>query len=545
MNQRFLFLPFFVMSLCSSQNSEAGLSEKPPNVLIILADDLGYSDTGCYGGEIQTPALDGLAQNGIRFTQCYNTARCWPSRAVLMTGYYAQQVRRDAHFSHQRRSGQGTRPAWAPLLPRVLKQKQYRSYHSGKWHLDGTPLQNGFDHALTIEDHNRFFNPREMTRDDQPVRSESYGGDTTKKPEDSGAADTNRYATIQIAEHAIECLKQHADRYSDQPFFQYVAFTSPHFPLHALPDDIELYRKRFTEGWDVLRKQRGHRQREFGLVSIEPSPMERLLGPPYHVPKDLDRLGSGEVFNAPEWIHLTDQQREFQATKMAIHAAMVDRMDREIGRILEQIRSAGMLDDTLIMFASDNGASAEIMVRGDGHQPDAPAGSAETYLCLGPGFSSLANTPFRRHKTWVHEGGISTPLIVHWPNRIKARNQLRHVPVHLMDVFPTVLAAAGLEVPQSWDGTTGPERAGKNLISVFEDDQPQLHPELWWCHDNHRAIRTGDWKLVAISGQPWELYDLAKDRGETVNLADQQRDRVVAMEAQWNRLAEQFRRDSE
>ena len=498
-----------------------------PNVLIILADDMGYSDAGCYGGEIRTPQLDQLAENGLRFTQFYNTARCWPSRAVLMTGFYAQQVHRDAHFSDSRGKGQGTRPAWAPLLPLMLRQSGYRSYHSGKWHIDGTPLQNGFDRALTIEDHNRFFNPQQTTLDDQPQPPV-----TTSR---------NTYATIQTADFAIRCLKEHADQHASQPFLQYVAFTSPHFPLHALPDDIARYRDTYLSGWDHLRTERGKRIQTLGLVNNAPAPFERDLGPPYHVPKDLDKLGSGEVFLPLPWQDLTDDQRRFQATKMAIHAAMVDRMDQEIGKILQQLRTMGQFENTLILFASDNGASAEIMVRGDGHDPQSAPGSAESFLCLGPGFSSVANTPFRRHKTWVHEGGISTPLIVHWPQGFSARGELRRMPAHLIDVVPTILAAAGQPLPEEWAGERVPAHPGRNLLPVLQSDSSESPRELWWCHDNHRAIRSGDWKLVAAAGHPWELYDLANDRGETRNLAAEQPQRAADLETRWNALSESFR----
>jgi arylsulfatase A-like enzyme len=525
-----------VSSLCLSVTflnliSAIAAEAKPPNLLIILTDDMGYSDPGCYGGEIATPNLDQLAKDGLRFTQFYNTARCWPSRAVLMTGYYAQQIRRDAHFEDNRSKGQGTRPAWAPLLPALLKPAGYRAYHSGKWHLDGTPLQNGFDHALTIEDHNRYFYPQQVTQDDQPVPPVSR--------------DQGTYATIQIADHAVRCLKDHSSQQSSKPFLQYVAFTAPHFPLHALAEDISRYQDRYLDGWDQLRRERGETLRAFGIVNVDPSPIERELGPPYRFPNLPDILGPGEVYLPLPWTSLTTEQCRFQATKMAIHAAMVDRMDQEIGRILQQLRDMHEFENTLILVASDNGASAEIMVRGDGHAPTSAPGSADSYLCLGPGFSSVANTPFRRHKTWVHEGGISTPLIVHWPAGISARGELRHAPSHLIDVVPTVLAAAGQTFPAESNGKGIPVRPGRSLLPVFQADEPHSIRNLWWCHDNHRAIRVGDWKLVAASGDPWELYDLSKDRGETQNLATTAPERVSELEQHWRKLAEEFRKSAE
>jgi arylsulfatase A-like enzyme len=499
-----------------------------PNILIVLADDLGFSDLGCYGGEIATPNLDALARDGLRFTQCYNTARCWPSRAALLTGFYPQQVRRDAHYDSERRGGQGRRPAWAPLLPDLLRPLGYRSYHSGKWHVDGKPLENGFDRAYTLDDHDRFFYPRRHTQDDQPLPA--------LNPEQD-----DYYATTRIAEHAIACLREHAEKYNDQPFFQYLAFTSPHFPLHARQADIDRYRQRYQRGWNELQSERGRKLKELGIVHHDPPAMEQALGPPYHFPKDLDKLGPGETFRPLPWSELTPEQQEFQATKMAIHAAMVDRMDREIGRVLAQVREMGAFENTLILFASDNGASAEIMVRGDGHDPQAPPGSGATFLCLGPGFSSAANTPFRRHKTWVHEGGISTPLIVHWPAGLSVRGELRHDPAHVIDIVPTVLEAAGSRHPVEWQGTSVPTPPGKSLVAAWRQDGALQHEALWWCHDNHRAVRVGDWKLVAAQGDAWELYDLRRDRGESHNLAAEHPNMVRELEARWTQLADEFR----
>ncbi|HZW31583.1 MAG TPA: sulfatase-like hydrolase/transferase, partial [Isosphaeraceae bacterium] len=399
-----------------------------PNIVMILADDLGYSDLGCYGGEIRTPHLDGLAAGGLRFTQFYNTARCWPSRAAVLTGYYAQQVRRDV-VPGVPSGGKGTRPKWAKLLPEMLRPLGYRSYHAGKWHVDGMPLANGFDRSYHLEDLGRYFHPRVLFEDDRKL-----------PPVEPGAG---YYTTIAIADHAITYLKEHAVRHGEQPFFLYLAFNAPHFPLQARPEDIAPYRGRYREGWEVVRAQRWKRIQELGLVSGPLSAVERQVGPPYPFPDALKVLGPGEVNRPIPWSDLTEFQRGFQATKMAIHAAMVDRMDQEIGRVLAQLRAMGAFEDTLIVFLSDNGASAEIMVRDDGHDPAAPAGSAASHLCLGPGWSTVANTPFRRHKTWVHEGGIATPLIVHWPRGLTARGELRHNPGHVIDLVPTLRDVAG------------------------------------------------------------------------------------------------------
>jgi arylsulfatase len=252
------------------------------------------------------------------------------------------------------------------------------------------------------------------------------------------------------------------------------------------------------------------------------------------------KLGPGEVNRPLPWLELTEAQREFQAAKMSVHAAMVYRMDQEIGRVIAQLKQMGALENTLIVFASDNGASAEIMVRGDGHDPAAPPGSAKTFLCLGPGWSSAANTPLRRHKTWVHEGGINTPFIAHWPAGIAARGELRHNPGHLIDVVPTALELAGLKHPTTWKGQPVPTPPGRSLVPAFAKDNTVAHDALWWLHEENRAIRVGDWKLVAAKGDPWELYDLSRDRGESQNLADKYPDKARELEKLWTARFEEY-----
>ena len=503
-------------------------ARKKVNVVFILADDLGFSDLGCYGSEIQTPNLDGLAKNGLRFTQFYNTARCWPSRAALLTGYYAQQVRRDT-VPGLRSGGNGVRPRWARLLPDMLRPLGYRSYHSGKWHVDGKPLESGFDRSYDLADQNRFFSPQSHLEDDKPLPAVVPG--------------SGYYATTAIADHAIKCLKNHAENFADRPFFHYLCFTSPHFPLQAPEEDIARYRGKYLSGWEVMRETRWQNLKRLGLVNCPLSPLEREVGPPYAFPDAMQKLGPGEVNRPLPWIELSDEQREFQAMKMAIHAAMVDRMDREIGRVLEQLRVMNAFDDTLVCFASDNGASAEIMVRGDGHDPQAAPGSATTHLCLGPGFSSASNTPFRRHKTWVHEGGISTPLIVHWPNGVAARGELRHDPAHLIDVVPTVLELVGGKRFENWEGLPVPPAPGKSLVTAFAKDGSVSRESLWWLHEGNRALRIRNWKIVAAGAKSdWELYDLATDRAESKNLASAEPNRVREMAQVWTQQIDDFRK---
>ena len=496
----------------------AGAASAQPNILLIMADDLGFSDLGCYGGEIETPHLDALAAGGLRFTQFYNTARCWPTRGALLTGFYAQQIRRDQLPGLKR----GNRPHWAKLLPQRLPEN-YRSYHSGKWHIDGMPIANGFDRSYYLKDQGRFFYPRVHYEDDQTLPPVAPG--------------SGYYGTSAIADHAIRCLVDHAVEFKERPFFHYLAFTAPHFPLHALTADIERYQSAYQSGWDAIRTQRWTRIQQLGIVrDAKLSKVEREIGPPYHFPKALAILGEGEINRPVPWSQLSTKQKMFQATKMAVHAAMVHRMDRDIGRVINQIRSMGALDDTLIVFLSDNGASAEIMVRDDGHDPEAAAGSGRSYLCLGPGWSTVSNTPFRRHKTWVHQGGIATPFIAHWPKGIRTPGQLRRHPSHVIDVVPTILQLAGVRN----EFTDAPARPGRSLLSVFERDEPTRTNTLWWAHEGNRAVRTGPWKLVAAQGEPWELYHIERDPTETHDLAMQHLELVNQLEATWQRLAEDF-----
>lgn len=517
------------LSICATSQAAESDPEDVPNVLLIMADDLGFSDLGCYGSEIETPNLDGLAARGLRFTQFYNTARCWPTRAALLTGYYAQQVRRDT-LPGIPSGGRGQRPAWAKLLPQLLKPLGYRSYHSGKWHIDGMPLANGFDRSYYLKDQGRFFHPKVHWEDDVKL-----------PPIEPGSG---YYGTTAIADHAVKCLKEHADKHAKRPFFHYLAFTAPHFPLHALPEDIARYRDLYKRDWEQVRRERWMRLKSAGIVQAKLSDVERDLGPPYHFPEALKKLGLGEVNRPLPWQELTAEQQAFQAAKMAIHAAMVDRIDQEVGRVLDQLRAMDAFDNTLIFFLSDNGASAEIMVRTDGHDSTAAPGSAASYLCLGPGWSTTCNAPFRRHKTWVHEGGISTPLVVHWPKGFSAAGELRHAVGHVIDIVPTILEVAGAASKARPPESQTPSRPGRSLVGDFGTNTEAPREDVWWLHEGNRAIRKGDWKLVAANGEPWELYNLAEDRSETTNLAATHPSKVENLARLWQQRADEWIRDA-
>lgn len=534
-----LILALGLAGLASNLPAAAAASNPKPNLLIIVADDMGFSDIGCYGGEIQTPNLDRLANHGLRFTQFYNTSRCWASRASILTGYYPQAIRRDLLPEVDRgeygmfgpmSGANGVRPRWAQMLPAYLKPLGYRSYHSGKWHLDGDRLPAGFDRSYSLEDHNRFFHPQNHFEDDVKLPPVPRG--------------SNYYATRFIADHAIRCLREHAAQYPGQPFFQYLCFTAPHFPLQALPEDIALYTNRYQVGWDEIRKERWARMKKLGIVDCTLAPLEPGIVPRWNLTDaELHRqISSNEIGQAVSWDRLTPGQQAFQAAKMAIHAAMVHRMDIEIGRVLDQLRAMGALDNTLVFFLSDNGASSEQILRGDGHDPAAPMGSASSYLGLGSGWSSAANTPFRLHKSWTHEGGITTPLIVHWPAGIRARGELRHDPGHLIDLVPTVLEVAGAKPPDEVAGLPVPPLPGKSLAPAFATDGAVKRELLWFYHDGHRAVRVGDWKLVSRDGEPWELYNLRQDRSETRNLAATYPQKAIELELAWLKEADALRR---
>ena len=521
---RWLGLLGLLVTFVPAVGAEAGAEAapgRPPNVVILLADDLGFSDLGCYGGEIATPNLDRLAAGGLRFTDFYNTSRCWSSRAALLTGYYPQQVNRDP---------MGDRPKWAALLPELLQPAGYRSYHSGKWHVDGPVLAGGFDRSYHLEDPNHNFSPTDHRLDDHPMPRPS--------------AEETYYSTRFIASRAVDWLAEHEADHRDRPFFLYVAFTSPHFPLQALPEDIARYRDRYRAGWDALRRERWERQRQLGVLTGELSPRDPATIPDWNPSEEVlrRRIGPGEVGHAVAWDSLTPDKREFQAGKMAIHAAMVDRIDREVGRIIAKLQATGHFDDTLILFASDNGASGEQLIRGDGHDPAAPAGSAKTFLGLGPGWSTASNTPFRLHKSWTHEGGIATPFIAHWPAGIAGRGEFRHTPAHLVDVVPTLLNLADLTPPSTRGGEARPPLAGRSLLPALARDVPVGRDFLYFSHVGHRALRVGDWKLVAIKDRPWELYDLAHDRVELHDQAATHPDLVRDLAATWARHDAEFAR---
>lgn len=484
----------------------------PPNIVFILADDLGYSDLGCYGAEIlETPHIDGLAENGLRFTNFYNTGRCWPTRTSLLSGFYPHQVLSDEVVGVDY-SGGHFRPVNETWLPALLKKHGYRTYHSGKWHLFRrfpehrymTMNEVGFDRSYQTED-GRHLRPVKLVENGEVLPALQAG--------------TKYEASTAIVDHGIKYFKEHKENYPDSPFFQYLAFIAPHFPLQALQEDIDHYREKFLMGWNEIRELRTENRKELGFESHPVNAFEPERFAPWNLSQAelIAQIDPNDVARAVPWNSLTKEQKEFQATKMAIHAAMISRMDREIGRYLAELQESGYLENTIVFFCSDNGASTEMMNRADKHTPGALPGAADSYVCLGPGWSTAANTPFRLHKTWLHEGGIATPMVVHWPAGIKDRGQFRNMNSHIVDIAPTLLELAGGSAAELEGKGEAP---GISLLPFLHEDLQTPRTPLFFHHEKKSALRHGEWKITTVDkGEAWELYDLSTDRGETQNLA--------------------------
>ena len=501
--------------------SLGGASTPPrPNIILIMADDLGYSDLGCYGSEIRTPNLDHLARNGLRFSQFYNNAICPASRASLLSGLYSQQVG-------------SSRFLGCVTLAEGLRAAGYRTLMSGKWHLDGHPLKRGFEryYGLLTGTCNHF-NPgrrrpgepepgKKFPDDDQPF---SVDGKVIRPytPEDR-----RFYSTDAFTDRAIRYLEQYGRE--DRPFFLYLAYTVPHYPLHAWPEDIVRYRGRFMAGWDALRRERHRRLVREGLISEQ---------------SELSVRSS----HSPAWDEVADKQA--WDLKMAVYAAMVDRMDQNIGRLLETVRALGKESNTLVLFLSDNGASDEDRTR----TPDLPPGPVESYRSVDLPWANLSNTPFRQFKRWNHEGGIATPLVAYWPRGIAQPGRVSSEVGHLIDIMATCLEVAGADYPSEVNGMKIPPLEGRSLLPIFRGKTRAGHETLFWNQRGlWRAVRQGRWKLVSpdhwIRYEPWrqagsdktvpptpgdreelwQLYDMDSDRTEERDLSSRYPDRVKAM----------------
>ena len=497
---------------------------KQPNIVIIMADDMGFSDIGCYGSEIKTPTLDKLAANGLRFTQFYNTSRCCPTRASLLSGMYQHQAGIGLMTGDNKLPGyRGELGRDVVSIAEALSTGGYRRYMSGKWHItrhnDGPkhswPRQRGFDRFFgTITGAGSFYNPNTLTRENERIAVADEGDDF--------------FYTDAISDQAVEYIREHAEEQTDEPFFTYVAHTSPHWPLHAHDEDIARYAGRFDRGWDTLREERLERMVEMGLIDSSWKLTERDP-------------------TQPPWDEA--EHREWQVRRMEVYAAQIDRMDRGIGRIVQALEQTGQLDNTLILFLADNGGCAEEIGQAwsknivgsisrrqtrdgrpvqHGNDPNVMPGPEDTYQSYGVPWANVSNTPFREYKHWVHEGGISTPLIVHWPEGVEEQGVLRQQPAQLPDVMATFLEVAGAGYPTERDGNSVQPLEGFSMTPIFRDEPPGREV-LYWEHEGNCAVRKEQWKLVCKYPGGWELYDIEQDRTELHDLAEQQPEVVAEL----------------
>ena len=495
-----------------------------PNIVLILNDDMGFSDLGCYGGEINSPSLDRLADNGLRFTQFYNTARCCPSRASMLTGLHPHQTGVGHMMSDDGLEGyRGDLNHQCVTIAEVLQSSGYRTYMSGKWHVsrhtdpDGPkhswPCQRGFDHFYgIITGAANYWKPNTLTRDNAPITHEQL-------PEEY-------FLTDAISDEAVKFIGNHAESTPDQPFFTYVAYTAPHWPLHAHEEDIENYKGRFASGWDQLRQERLQRMKEMGLL------------------EECWSLSNRDS-SQPPWDEA--EYQEWNQRRMEVYAAQIERMDRGIGRIIQALEQSKQLENTLILFLADNGGCAEEirppettesswpvwggpMTRDGqpvqrGNDPNIMPGPEATYQSYGVPWANLSNTPFREYKHWVHEGGIATPLVVHWPNYIKTGGELRHQPGQLTDIMSTCLEVAQTEYPENYNGNPILGMEGTSLVPIF-NDQDGDKKILYWEHEGNQAVRRGKWKMVTKYPGSWELYNMEEDRTELNDLSTEHPDLV-------------------
>lgn len=500
--------------------SQAAAADEPagrPNVVLILADDMGFSDIGRFGSEIPTPNIDRIAREGTTFTQFYNNARCCPTRATTLTGLYPTQTGvgyMDDDQGHP--EYQGRLNDSCATLAEVLGAAGYRTSMSGKWHIGNwtngvIPASRGFERSYgPTGGKSSYFRPQ-LYRD----------AATIGRP-----TEPDYYLTDAIADDAVDAIHEFAS--GDAPFFSYVPFTSPHWPLHAPEDDVNLFRGRYLDGWDELRESRWERQQQIGLLPAvsKPSPAD---------PQNK--------------LWADDANHSWQDRRMAVYAAQIHRMDIGVGRILDALEETGVRDNTLVLFLSDNGGCAEILGKDagagtvsvdgspvrSGDNPNIWPGPSNTYSSYGREWAHASNTPFALYKHYTDEGGISTPLLASWPSRIR-QGGVATPPLHLIDLAPTIYAATGTTYPSTLDGRSVTPLEGRDFLPVALGTDPGGWTNgrpVFWEHEGNRAVRKGRFKLVAAYGEDWRLYDMTRDRAETDDLAAQRPDVVAALDQEW------------
>ena len=512
----------FLASVAAGSITGGAAPSSKPNIIVILADDMGFSDIGCYGSEINTPHLNALARDGVRFTHFRNTARCCPTRAALLTGLYSHQASIGHMIVDYGVPGyRGDLSKNAVTIAEALGP-QYSKAMIGKWHVTppdedkrhNWPRKRGFDYAYsTIVGANSYFNPHRLIRNDDYIKPEG-----------------DYYYTDVLSDEACGFIRKQQG--AAKPFFMYLAYTSPHWPLHARDNDIKKYEGRYKAGWDNLREERYKRMLEVGAV-------EKKWG---IAPRDEE---------IPAWDTLPD--KEWQQRRMEVYAAQIESLDRGIGRVLDALKSAGMEDNTLVMFMADNGACAESVndkpkpgyqwkTRDGqdvvwGNRPNLMPGPDTTFQSYGPEWAHLSNTPFRLYKHWVHEGGIASPMIARWPSQIKQKGGWTHQSGHVIDVMATCLDAAGVSYPKKYGGQTITPLEGKSMLAAMRQPMKTTPRNIYWEHEGNRAVLDGDWKLVAKHKGHWELYNLAEDRIEMKDLAAAEPARVARVTAQYDAWA--------
>lgn len=491
---------------CNSNETEEQ-PESKPNIVLILADDMGYSDIGAYGSEIETPNLDRLAENGIRFTRMHNTSKCFPSRAVLLTGIYAQQS--DMHDQPEEFHN-------SVMFGEVLKRAGYRTLFVGKHHSTNNPYNWGFDHYRGLRDGAaNYFNPGEQRPSDpgQPAHKE-WAYPRKFVFDDSLVAPftppKDYYSTDTWTDWSIELLKQYQEE--DKPFLLYLAYQAPHDPLQAPEESIQKYEGVYDQGYEAIAKARYQRQLEMGLLD--------------------DRYPRSEPTHRG-WAELSDSAKTDQVRRMQVYAGMIDRLDQNIGRLIEQIKAMGEWENTLFMFVSDNGASAEVVQIGEG-----PIGSITRWASLKEDWANVANTPFRNFKNYSHEGGTATPFIVHWPQVITKGGRIDHTLTHFVDLMPTFMDISGAEYPDRYKGEKVHPVEGVSLLPLFKGESIEREDPLYYDWAEGSAIQTEQWKLVRW-GDRWELYNMENDRTETTNVAGEHPDITNRLKNQWQDWARQ------
>jgi arylsulfatase A-like enzyme len=504
MKLTFLFSLFAGLML-GSLLAHAAPDRTRPNFILIMVDDMGYSDIGCFGGEVKTPNLDQLAKNGLRFTQFYNTAKCHTTRAELLTGNYAYSIG-DNNMEHGATFGE------------VLRPIGYRTLIAGKWHQKPLPTTRGFDRYYGLADGcSNFFNPGLKARPGEgpPGRK----GKTRVRRwaiEDKvimgyTSPDKKFYHTDAFTTYAIDRLDEY--KKEDKPFVLYLPYTAPHYPLHAWPEDIAKYRGKYKIGWDEIRKQRFKRMNEMGIIGANHKLTPRA---------------------SKAWNELSEEQKDAEDLKMAVYAAMIDRVDQNLGQLFAKVKELGDWDNTLIMFLTDNGACPEQ----PNTTPNIPPGPVESYRTVSVGWANASNTPYRKFKSTDYEGGIRTPFIAHWPGVIKPgmTNQVGHI----IDVSATFREVTGAKYPKEILGNKTKPPLGKSLLPIFKGKEREPHKEIYWHFSRANAVRQGDLKVVR-AGKAWELYDLKADPTETNNLAKERPKKTAELSKMWEAWREDYK----